>query len=149
MPAAPYVVRTGAESRSASARTASPASRAPPPAQMSGRRAPSIAAIGGGKIGRLVRGVKAEHRGRRRTSAAEQVGRDLQVRGAGRRLDRRAHRGLDRRLHRVGRVRDVHGLHDRREHRRLTVGLVQDAAVLAGPAQAARDVGGDHEDRRP
>ena len=43
----------------------------------------------------------------------------------------------------------MHGLHDRREHRRLAVGLVQHAAVLAVAAQGGRDVGGDHEDRRP
>ena len=38
-PAAPYVVMTGAPSRSASRATASPASRAPVPAQISGRSA--------------------------------------------------------------------------------------------------------------
>ena len=38
---------------------------------------------------------------------------------------------------------------DRREHRRLPIGLVQHAAVLARPAQRRRNVRRDHQHRRP
>ena len=52
MPVAPYVVRTGAASRSARAFTASPASRAPPPIQSNGRSAASIRASASERSGR-------------------------------------------------------------------------------------------------
>jgi hypothetical protein len=78
---------------------------------------------------------------------AQQVRRHLDVHGPARRghgLERRAGDGLAELL-RLGHA--VGPLHDRLEHRRLVGGLVQDPAPDAWPAQARRDVGGDHEDR--
>ena len=152
MPAAPYVVRTGAARRSASAATAAAASRAPPPTQSSGRSAPSRAAIAAarsGDVGEAGRGGGEARGGAgRRDFGGQQVGRDLEVRRAGRgsrSRTRRPRRPRPRRRPATGRV---DGLDDGREHLRLAGGLVQDAPVLADAPQRRRDVGRDDQHRR-
>ena len=75
----------------------------------------------------------------------EQVGRHLEVRRA-------AGRGQDRRSERrelLGRLDHRDHPRHRREHLRLPAGLVQHAAIHPRATQRRRDVGRDHEDRRP
>ena len=79
---------------------------------------------------------------------AQQVGRDLEVDGACRGRLRGGDRRDRRRRDGLGCQAQVHRLDHRREHLRLPVGLVQDTSIVALSAQARRDVGGDHEDRR-
>ena len=139
---------TGAASRSASRPTASPASRAPVPAQTSGRSA--AARPRDGIVERhLRRRVVSRRRAVRGDLGAQQIGGDLEVDRPRRRGQHVAHRRRGGGRHLVGGEAAMDRLDHRREHRPLVGGLVQHAAVRVGAPQRRRDVGRDDQDRRP
>ena len=144
-PRPPYVVSTGAASRSASARTSSARSRAPEPAQISGRAAASMSGV------RVADARPASGRPRSSPSMSRSPGPPAgpwAPRGTtARREPTSAAAVIERDL--VRRRRPRAHAHHRPEHLRLPARLVQHAAIDARPPQRGRDVGRDHEDRRP